>query len=161
MTISPNVVDFLLDTTRAAENLIVMRVTERYPKIKFLLAHSGGVLPFAAYRLAGALSQMMGAENNRKFLLELQKFYVDVALSTSPSSLPSILSFMPLDHITYGSDYPYVPGFGITRSLGLFEKYPMDQGTRDLINSLSATPLFEKTLSHWRTVWHQEAKDEL
>lgn len=154
--ISPNVIDFLLDTTRAAENLVVMTVTKRYPNIKFLLAHSGGFLPFAAYRMAGALSEMMGEKSPQPFLKELQKFYVDIALSTSPSALPSTFATVPHDQISFGSDYPYAPSVGITRATHMFEKYPLEDEKRETINYHCANGLFEKPLSHWRKVWHKE-----
>jgi len=41
-------VEFLCDTTRAAVNLIFSGTMERYPQIKWILAHAGGFLPYIA-----------------------------------------------------------------------------------------------------------------
>lgn len=40
--------DFLLDTTRAVVNLVMSGSMDRYPNIKFILAHGGGFVPYAA-----------------------------------------------------------------------------------------------------------------
>ena len=38
--------EFTFNTTRAATNLILSGTVERYSNIKFILAHSGGTLPY-------------------------------------------------------------------------------------------------------------------
>lgn len=45
-------IEFLCDTTRAATNLIVSGTIERHPNISWILAHSGGFLPYIAWRLS-------------------------------------------------------------------------------------------------------------
>lgn len=47
----PFVCDFLLDTTRAAINLIRNGTLDRYPNLSFILPHGGGFLPYMATRL--------------------------------------------------------------------------------------------------------------
>jgi predicted TIM-barrel fold metal-dependent hydrolase len=39
---------------------------------------------------------------------DIQRFYVDTALSTSQSQLMALTAVIPSDHILYGSDWPYV-----------------------------------------------------
>ena len=50
--IPPFAADFLLDTTRAAFNLVRNDVPRRYPNLRFILADAGGFVPYAAHRLA-------------------------------------------------------------------------------------------------------------
>ena len=50
------VADFLLDSVRAAVNLTTKGVMNRCPDIKVILSHAGGFLPYAATRIAGAIS---------------------------------------------------------------------------------------------------------
>jgi hypothetical protein len=45
-------VEFVCDTTRAATNLILTGTLEKYPRIRWILAHAGGFLPFIAWRLS-------------------------------------------------------------------------------------------------------------
>jgi predicted TIM-barrel fold metal-dependent hydrolase len=150
----PYAIDFLLDTTRAAANLVFMNVLERYPNIKFLLAHSGGFLPFAGYRMAGYLSQATRKPMD-KVLDELRKFYVDLAISGTPSALPSTIAFIPYQQITYGSDYPYAPLFGVKKNLESILHHPLKLN-ETVVDSLffhSANRLVEKRLQHWRGIW--------
>ena len=104
--IAPFVADFLLDTTRAALNLARSGTLERCPDLRILLAHAGGFLPFAAYRLASAASS---TEDYFHGFGLLQRFYFDVALSSTPSAVPSLLAFAQPGQVTFGSDFPYTP----------------------------------------------------
>ncbi|KAL2645391.1 hypothetical protein R1flu_012978 [Riccia fluitans] len=151
------VMDFLLDTTRASANLVLKNVTGRYPNIKFILSHSGGFLPFAAYRIGGALS-FLTREAAPKVMGSLQSFYVDTALSSSPAALPSTLAFVPNKQITFGSDFPFAPTFGIkiaTSQLDGFTGLASDK--KEWINYHNADALLKKPLAHWRSAWEAAA----
>jgi Sir2 family/Amidohydrolase len=102
------VADFLLDTTRAALNLVRHGVLRRFPRITFILAHGGGFLPYAAHRVA-SLTPMAdtGAVDRARFLDDCAAFYYDTALTASAHSLPSLLAFARPGHVLYGSDWPY------------------------------------------------------
>ena len=64
--IPPFAVDFLLDTTRAAANLVRHQVPQRYPRLRFVLAHGGGFLPFASHRIALTLAELTGPRTDRR-----------------------------------------------------------------------------------------------
>jgi 6-methylsalicylate decarboxylase len=42
--------EYLFDTTRAVVNLIFGGAIERFPRIRFVLAHAGGLVPYFAWR---------------------------------------------------------------------------------------------------------------
>ena len=44
--------EYLFDTTRAAVNLVFSGATERFSRIRFVLAHAGGLVPYFAWRLS-------------------------------------------------------------------------------------------------------------
>ena len=44
--------EYLFDTTRAAVNLVFGGAIERFPRIRFVLAHAGGLIPYFAWRLS-------------------------------------------------------------------------------------------------------------
>ena len=104
--VSPHVADFLLDIVRAALDLARRGVLTRYPNIRFLLAHAGGFLPFAAGRLAAAASPRGHAVEGFRLL---RRFYFDTALSGTPYALGSLFRFAARGHVTYGSDFPFAP----------------------------------------------------
>ena len=43
--------EYLFDTTRAAVNLVFSGALDRFPRIRFILPHAGGVMPYFAWRL--------------------------------------------------------------------------------------------------------------
>ena len=42
-------------------------------------------------------------------LAQLRRFHFDIALSGSPTALPSLLAFAKPGHVLFGSDWPYAP----------------------------------------------------
>jgi len=44
--------EYLFDTTRAAVNLIFSGAIERFPRVRFILPHAGGLAPYFAWRLS-------------------------------------------------------------------------------------------------------------
>ena len=107
--IHPAIADFLLDTTRASVNLAIHGVPRRYPDIRIILAHAGGFLPYAAYRIATQTSEINPKIDATAMLADLSTFYFDTALSGSPTVLPSLGAFARPGHILYGTDWPYAP----------------------------------------------------
>lgn len=106
--IPPFAADFLLDTTRAAYSLIRNGVLRRYPHIRFILAHAGGFVPYAAHRLAMAIFADTGRDPGQ-ILDDFAGFYFDTALSASPAAFPSLRAFVKPGRILYGSDWPFAP----------------------------------------------------
>ncbi|MCD0453009.1 amidohydrolase family protein [Actinocorallia sp. API 0066] len=105
--------DFLLDTTRAAFNLVKHDVLRRFPGIRFILAHAGGFVPYAAHRLAVAIFAETGRDPYA-ILDDLADFYFDTALSASPAALPSLFAFAKPGHVLYGSDWPFAPELAVS-----------------------------------------------
>lgn len=102
----PVAADYLAETVRAALNLARRGVLTRYPEIRFILAHGGGFLPFAAGRLAPYASPRGNAVEGYRLL---RRFHLDTAQAGTPWALASLHKFTKKDHITYGSDFPYAP----------------------------------------------------
>ncbi|WP_280248160.1 amidohydrolase family protein [Nocardia abscessus] len=107
--IPPFAADFLLDTTRAAINMVVHRTLERYQNLKVILSHAGGIVPYAADRIAASLTMTHPELAKDTTVAALRRFYFDTALSGSQFTLPSLLAFAEPDHVLFGSDYPYAP----------------------------------------------------
>ena len=147
--------DFLLDTTRAALNLALSGAMERYPVIKMILAHAGGFVPYAAYRLL--LPKLQRASIYKRIALALhqdeeldkelgvfRKFYFDTALSASPTVFPSLLALAGADHVTYGSDWPFAPTAAVNLFNHELEKYRLTVDQRNAINRGTAETLFPR-----------------
>jgi len=103
-------IEFLCDTTRAALNLVLSGTMERFPGIRFILAHSGGFLPYVAWR--ASLANMMRPYDTQApqgVLHYIRRFYFDTALSPSDYSLAALRQLVPPSQILFGSDFPFAP----------------------------------------------------
>ncbi|MBC2592441.1 amidohydrolase family protein [Rhodococcus aetherivorans] len=133
--------DFPFDTTRTAVHMVAMGVMKRHSKMKVILSHGGGFLPYAAYRFTGAAAFHEGI-TPEGILEDLRKFYFDTALSSTPASLPSLTAFADPTHITYGSDYPFAPS---TRQFNeMLDHSELDEATKAAINRGNAELLFPR-----------------
>lgn len=102
--------EFLCDTARAALNLILTGTLERYPRIRWILAHGGGFLPYAAWQTSLANAMPGFAERAPRGVLSyVRRFHYDTALSPSASSLAALTQVVDPSRIVFGTDYPYVP----------------------------------------------------
>ena len=135
------VADFLLDTTRAAILLARSGTLDRHPDLKFILSHAGGIVPYAAYRFSGAAS---ATGNPLDGIQRLKRFYFDIALSGSPSALPSLLAFAQQGHVLFGSDFPYAPAPVVAAFTGMYEAFGMTETQRRSLDRGAAETLFPR-----------------
>ena len=143
--VHPSLVDFLLDTTRAAVNMVLHGVPRRYPNVKMILPHAGGFLPYAAYRVAVLASVVDRQVNADELLADLSSFYFDTALSGSPTALPSLLAFARPGHVLFGSDWPYCPDGQVGYFDGNLDSYTgLDPAGLASINAVSAQALLPR-----------------
>jgi 6-methylsalicylate decarboxylase len=140
--IPPFAADFLLDTSRAAFNLVRTQVMRRYPKIRFILSHAGGFVPYAAHRMALAIAGETGRGLN-DVLEDFRSFYFDIALSGSPAALPSLLQFAKRDQVLFGTDWPFAPSTAVSYFTGQFDKWDgLSADERTAIDRTNARELF-------------------
>jgi 6-methylsalicylate decarboxylase len=143
--VHPAVEDFLLDTTRAATNLVLKGVPRRYPKLRFILSHAGGFLPYAAYRIAAIAGVVDPTIDSNNLLADLSNFYFDTALSGSPTVMPSLLTFARPGHVLFGSDWPYAPRKTVQYFTDNLDKYQgLDTDGHAAINRTNAEALFSR-----------------
>ncbi|MFJ8630770.1 amidohydrolase family protein [Streptomyces sp. NPDC093568] len=139
--------DFPYDTTRAALHMTMRGVPRRYPRMKVILPHAGGFLPYAAHRFALAARLPDGERSTtpEDFLADLRRFYFDTAISTGASTLPSLLAFAEPGHLLYGSDFPMLPEeWGTDFDTALDGSPHWDAGRLHAVNRGNAELLFPR-----------------
>lgn len=104
--------EFTFDTTRAATYMMTTGVRNRYPNIRFQLAHAGGTLPYLSKRIGVITETPLGAAGIPKVSLLGAKeligsYYYDTALNASEAAMRSVLSVSDRSHIVFGSDWPF------------------------------------------------------
>jgi predicted TIM-barrel fold metal-dependent hydrolase len=138
--------EFVVDTTRAAANLVFRGVTERFPDIRWILSHAGGVVPFIGYRLQRGWKGRPDAVEAapRGALSYLREMYFDTALSASPWALPALLDFAGPDRVLLGTDFPFVQPPAVEEQSGALEEFldSRQPGVRSAIESGNALTLF-------------------
>lgn len=96
------------DLTRGCTSLLVNGVLHRYPKVKIIIPHAGGVMPV----LAGRIKDRYPKDPKHAeyvpngVVAELQKFYIDVAHATFPYPMAALLKFAYPDRLLFGTDFP-------------------------------------------------------
>ncbi len=137
----PFIADFLLDTTRAAIRLAGSGTLDRCPELKVILSHAGGFVPYAAYRIAGAASPKRELAEG---LAQLQKFYFDIALSGTPTALPTLFALARPDHVLFGTDSPYASDAIVGAFTGVYEGYSLGDAQRASIDRGNAERLLPR-----------------
>ena len=103
---------FLFDTTLAASKLVFSGVVKRFPRIRWILGHLGGTIPYLAERLDRGY---MAFKECREHIDEppttylKRHFYYDT-VNFSAQALRCAIDFAGADHIVAGSDYPHQIG---------------------------------------------------
>ena len=104
-------VGFLFDTTLAASKLVFSGVVERHPRIRWVLTHMGGAIPYLAERLDRGWRAFADcrAHIGRPPSEYLRTFYYDT-VNFNPAAMRLALDFAGPDRILAGSDYPHQIG---------------------------------------------------
>ena len=99
------------DTSLAFAKLIFGGVLERFPRLKLLLAHAGGFLPYTWGRLdRGYRIQDSSTAKISKSPGEYLKLLYFDTITHSRMALEYLVANFGADHVLLGSDYPYDMG---------------------------------------------------
>jgi len=120
-------VGFLMDTTLAAAKIVFSGIPERLPRIRWVLCHMGGAIPYLAERLDRGFEAFVECRANipRKPSEYLRQFYFDT-VNFEPRALELAISFAGVDHILAGSDYPHQIG-SIPKMLEMLKEHPQQK----------------------------------
>jgi predicted TIM-barrel fold metal-dependent hydrolase len=149
VSLDPPLVEFVFETTRAISNMLYNGVLERFPDIRFVVAHLGGTIPFVSWRMG--LFEHSPRQEFVDFRARcpkpvkeyLAQLYYEVAVSCSPGNLQNVLSFVPVDHVLFGSDYPFAAqSFIDINSANVAGSGVLDAAGLEKVNHLNAEALF-------------------
>ncbi|PWY64829.1 amidohydrolase 2 [Aspergillus eucalypticola CBS 122712] len=122
--------EYPFDSVRAMENLLLSGQRAKNPDVKMIFAHGGGAMPYLASR-----------------------YYFDTASATSAIQLAAMKSFIGVEQILTGTDYPYVPLSQSEAALpaiqGNGEFTDAEMARMNHQNALSLFPRVAKVLGYW------------
>jgi predicted TIM-barrel fold metal-dependent hydrolase len=102
--------EFFFDTTRAVVDLVLNGTVARHPGIEFLIPHAGATLPMVADRVS-VFARLLAVDPVVDVLRDLGRLHFDLAGFPVPRQLDALLTLTTLEHLHYGSDYPFTPEF--------------------------------------------------
>jgi predicted TIM-barrel fold metal-dependent hydrolase len=141
------VMEFTFDTTRAAVNMIFSGTLDRFPRIKFILAHGGGTLPYLAWRLSVAplVDQRVAHLSGEQILAKLRGFWYDTAQAAGPQTMGVLNEVADPERILFGSDWPYCPETVVAETVDALgrQRFPAP-GQHEAISSGNALKLFRR-----------------
>jgi aminocarboxymuconate-semialdehyde decarboxylase len=132
----------VIDTTITATQLILAGVFDRFPKLRLVLVHGGGFLPFQS----GRLDREFGVKDKKLPSEYAKQFYYDTVLMSAPA-LQLLFSLVGTGQVMIGSDYAAGPverpGPRLTEAL---ETTGVDAASRRAIVRDTAEALFRTRL---------------
>jgi len=109
------------ETTAAMTRLVLSGIFEKYPDLKIITHHCGGMVPFFADRIVStynyceAITKEQYLKNINKPPIEyFKKFYADTALNGGTSALMCGLAFFGIEKILFATDMPFDDKLGKT-----------------------------------------------
>ena len=143
--------EYVFDTTRAAVNLIFSGALKRFPDIKFILSHAGGVLPFIAWRLSVSpmIDPRLPQLSREEVFAGLRHFWYDTALAPWAGSIAALREIADSSRILFGSDWPFANAKVVPEEVSsLNAPGLLNEAERAAIQRGNALALFPRIGSH-------------
>jgi predicted TIM-barrel fold metal-dependent hydrolase len=138
--------EYLFDTTRAVVNLVFSGAIARFSRIRFILPHAGGLVPYFAWRLA--VSPMIDVRlpqlSRDEILSGLAHFWYDNALSPGEQTFGALDHVARPERIVFGSDFPFANARVIAEAVKTHESGFLPEVRRAAIDRENALALFPK-----------------
>lgn len=101
-------VGFPFDTTLTAAKLVFSGIVEAFPRIRWVLGHLGGAIPYLAERLDRGYEAFEECRANisKPPSAYLKEFFYDT-VNFDPLALKLAIGFAGAGHLVAGSDYPH------------------------------------------------------
>jgi len=99
--------------------LVIAGVLERYPNLRILTHHAGGMIPTFGQRVGPGPIGFQGPEHQSEFepfsrlsrppIDYLRMFYADTTVGGVARTIRTSIEFFGIDHVMFGSDWPFGP----------------------------------------------------
>lgn len=142
--------ELVFDTTRAIANMLYTGMLEKFPNIRWIMPHMGGVAPFLLFRLRGIEDDPKARDRVPKGVAAyLKGLWYDVAQSPSELALHALLELADPSRILFGTDYPSArPAEKVMKdTVAAVKAFKCDDGLRRKIrheNAQALLPRFAK-----------------
>jgi len=139
--------ELAFETYRAIANLHWNGMVARFPGIRWVMPHAGGVTPFLAFRLSGMDDiPAVRARSPDGVAALLRHLHYDIAQATHPAPLAALMQVADPSRILFGTDFPFARNAGvIEQSMAAVEAFDgFDATTRRKVGRDNAAALFPR-----------------
>jgi predicted TIM-barrel fold metal-dependent hydrolase len=114
----------------------------RFPDIRWIFSHSGGVTPFLLSRFTREADTIKDSAQKmpKGAMHELGKFYYETAQGNHAGALWALLKIAPISHVLYGTDFPFRDGAEVNAGLAAYGFSAADMRAINRENALRLLP---------------------
>jgi len=143
--VPPVAIEYAVDTTRTMASLVFSGTAARYPDVRWIFSHSGGVTPFLLSRFTYHETTMKDAKEKlpQGVIFELKKFFYDTAQGNHPGALAALLKLAPVSQLLYGTDFPFRSAAEVNAGLAQHGFSPAELKAIERDNALRLLPLLK------------------
>jgi predicted TIM-barrel fold metal-dependent hydrolase len=140
--VSIGTIEYAVDTTRTMASLMFYGAAARYPDIRWIFSHSGGVTPYLLSRFEREEAVVKDRERKlpRGVMHELRKFHYEIAQGNHPGALAALLKIAPVSQVLYGTDFPFRDGAEANSGLAAYGFSAADLRAINRDNALKLLP---------------------
>ena len=144
------------ETSVAMAHLVFGGLFDRYPEIKIITHHMGGMIPYFEGRVGYGWDQLGTRTSGEEYTAlrqslqhrpidSFRRFYADTALFGSVGGTRCGLEFFGVDHVLFASDMPFEPEPGLycRETIRAIESADLTSGQRDAIYWQNAKRLLD------------------
>jgi predicted TIM-barrel fold metal-dependent hydrolase len=142
----PSNVGFLFETTRVVAEMTFKGTFEKYQNLTFILPHLGGATPFLYPRWEWNYSVRPESHPLKRVPHPpshyLKRHYYDTALAYTAPTLRCTIELAGLDHVVFGTDWPYTKDVRMDGMIANIETYGFSEQEKEQVYFRNAMNLF-------------------
>lgn len=116
------ILEYPFDSTRLVTNLLMSGALARYSRLKLIVPHGGGTVPYLAGRIARFTANKLKIDQAEALRL-LRTIFYDLTAMDLPGNLALLQDFVPADQLLAGYDYPFRPEPTVRRQIAVFDGF--------------------------------------
>jgi predicted TIM-barrel fold metal-dependent hydrolase len=138
--------EYLFDTTRAVVNLVFSGAIARFPRIRFILPHAGGLAPYFAWRLSVSpmIDPRLPQLSRDEVYAGLRHFWYDNALAPGEQTFGTLDHVAAPERVVFGTDFPFANPRVIAEMIKTYEAGFLPDTRRAAVDRANALALFPR-----------------
>ena len=139
------VLEYPIDTSRTMLQWLLSDADKRYPALKLIFSHDGGLFMSGVGRLDILSETQPDLQLRRDLPVAVRKFYYETSSSADARSMNALRAYVPYSQVLLGTDSPFIGS--MRPNLAQFERLPLPARERAAIehgNALALMPHLQR-----------------